>query len=94
LAAVRLISDMASSGFKGSSMTMTSPPRPVNEPPTEVASPNPRAVSSISVSEFLYGPISALGKTDRYQGASITARKSLECFRVRLRRRGTQQLLF
>ena len=63
LAAVRLVSDKASSGFKGSSMTMMSPPRPVNVPPTDVASRNPRAVSSISVSEFLYGPIRVVGKS-------------------------------
>ena len=31
----------------------------VNVPPTEVASRNPRAVSSISVSEFLYGRASS-----------------------------------
>ena len=61
-------------------MTMMSPPRPVNVPPTDVASRKPREVNSISISEFLYGPIRVVGKADRYQGASTRARKSLECF--------------
>jgi hypothetical protein len=67
----------------GSSMTMMSPPRPVNVPPAEVASRNPRAVSSISLSEFLYGPARVEGNADRYQGDSSTARKSLACFLAR-----------
>ena len=35
LAAVRRLSDMASVGFKGSSIRITSAPRPVKTPPTE-----------------------------------------------------------
>jgi hypothetical protein len=36
-----VVSDNASSGFSGSSMTMMSAPRPVSTPPTEVASRQP-----------------------------------------------------
>jgi hypothetical protein len=67
-------------------MTMMWPPRPVNVPPTDVANRYPRAVSSISVSEFLYGPIRAVGKTDRYQGPysnpsrPLTARNQVHYF--------------
>jgi hypothetical protein len=64
----RFASDKASSGLSGSSMTMVSPPRPVSVPPTDVARRNPRAVSSISVSVFLNGPIRAFGKAnDRHR---------------------------
>ena len=48
--------------LRGSSMTMMSPPRPVNVPPTEVASRKPRAENSISASQSLYGPIRVAGK--------------------------------
>jgi hypothetical protein len=82
LAPDRLSSDMASSGLRGSSMMIMSPPRPVRVPPTEVAIRKPRAVSSISVSES-FDPIRVPGKADRYQGTSTTARKSLECFFAR-----------
>jgi len=47
-------------------------------------------VSSISISEFLNGPIRALGNADRYQGDSSTARKSLACFLARSPEKLTQ----
>jgi hypothetical protein len=47
-AAWRWVCDNASSGFKGSSMTIKSAPRPVSTPPTEVATREPWAVVSNS----------------------------------------------
>ena len=47
---------------------MMSPPRPVSVPPTDVARRNPRAVSSISVSEFLNGPIRVVGNARSIPG--------------------------
>ena len=64
-ALVRFVSDKASSARSGSSMHRILPPRPVRVPPTDVASREPRAVSSISVSEFLNGPILAEGPSER-----------------------------
>ena len=78
-----VVSDMASSGLSGSSIMMISPPRPVSVPPTDVAKRNPRSVSSISFSVFLYRPIAVLGKSRRYHAASKMARKSLESFLAR-----------
>jgi hypothetical protein len=92
VAALRLVSEWASSGFRGSSIMIRSPPRPVSVPPTEVANRDPLAVSSISVSES-FCPIRAVGKTDRYQGASSTTRKSLECFLARSPEYETQMIL-
>src|SRR6185437_5220143 len=77
--ALRLASEKASSGFRGSSMMTRSPPRPVSVPPTEVASRDPLAVSAISVSES-FRPIRVLGNSARYQRASRTARKSFASF--------------
>jgi hypothetical protein len=63
----------------GSSMMIKLPPRPVNTPPTDVESRDPRAVVINSASVFLAGSIPVPGKTRRYHSDVITAGQSLAC---------------
>jgi len=68
----RAFSDCASSAFIGSSIMMTSAPRPVKEPPTGTAKRPPPLVVSHSVSVSLARTV--LGKSSRYQLVVTTAR--------------------
>ena len=66
---------MASAGFSGSSIRITSAPRPVSTPPTEVAMRNPPLVVASSRNGGR-GEASLAGNSARYQGAVISARQS------------------
>jgi hypothetical protein len=61
----RALFECASCGLSGSSMIKRFPPRPVNVPPTEVASRDPRAVVITSVSVSFAGLIRTAGKIRR-----------------------------
>ena len=75
LAAIRRLSDMASLGFKGSSMIMRSAPRPVSTPPTEVAKRNPPCVVTSSCSGDR-AEDRRVGNRARYHDAIMMARQS------------------
>src|SRR5262249_46322827 len=76
-------SDMACFGFIGSSRMKILPPRPVSVPPTDVASPPPRRVVTVSNSVFFSGEMRIAGKMRRYHSELMTALKSAACLTAR-----------
>jgi len=82
LAAARRLCDMASVGFSGSSIRMTSAPRPVSTPPTEVAMRKPPRVVKSSA-KGSRGDASLVGNSERYHSEVMIARQSRANFSER-----------
>ena len=72
----RIASELASSGFSGSSMMMMSPPRPVSVPPIDVARRPPPSVVSKSAVAVRCALMMVRGNARRYQSDCMIALQS------------------